>query len=124
MHFKPARAKAAVACNSSVDLPMPGSPPTKMADAATNPPPKTRSSSAMPEAARGGASACVARSVSAIVRPLATGPLGPADRGDSSTKVFHAMQASHWPFHFLWLAPQAVQVKVFEDLLIPLHARP
>jgi Ca2+-binding RTX toxin-like protein len=30
------------------------------------------------------------------------------------------MQASHWPFHFLWLAPQAVQVKVWEALLIAL----
>ena len=46
-------AKAAAACRSSVDLPMPGSPPTRMAEAGTSPPPSTRSSSAMPLRARG-----------------------------------------------------------------------
>jgi hypothetical protein len=44
----PARAISAAACSSSVDLPMPGSPPTSSAEPGTSPPPHTRSSSAMP----------------------------------------------------------------------------
>jgi hypothetical protein len=42
-HFSPLRAKLAAACNKSVDLPMPGSPPTRIAEAGTSPPPSTRS---------------------------------------------------------------------------------
>ena len=42
------RASAAAACISSVDLPMPGSPPTSSAEPRTKPPPVTRSSSPMP----------------------------------------------------------------------------
>ena len=38
----------AAACNSSVDLPIPGSPPTRIAQPGTSPPPSTRSNSAMP----------------------------------------------------------------------------
>ena len=38
----------ATTCNSSVDLPTPGSPPTKMAEPGTTPPPHTRSNSSMP----------------------------------------------------------------------------
>ena len=49
----PVRAKARRPCSSSVDLPMPGSPPTRIADPGTRPPPSTRSSSAMRDWARG-----------------------------------------------------------------------
>ena len=38
-----------VACVSSVDLPMPGSPPTSSTEPRTKPPPVTRSSSAIPD---------------------------------------------------------------------------
>ena len=41
-------------CSSSVDLPMPGSPPTSRVEPRTKPPPVTRSNSAMPERMRGG----------------------------------------------------------------------
>ena len=49
-------ASAAAACISSVDLPMPGSPPTSSAEPRTKPPPVARSSSAMPVAMRGASS--------------------------------------------------------------------
>ena len=42
---RPARGQA---CSSSVDLPMPGSPPSRVTEPGTRPPPSTRSSSAMP----------------------------------------------------------------------------
>ena len=116
----PWRAKDAAACRSSVDLPMPGSPPTRIADAGTSPPPSTRSSSSIPEAARGGASATVARSVSAMVRPRAPRGLGPAPSGASSTSEFQAPQASQRPAHLLWTAPHAVQVKTGAPLAISL----
>ena len=44
-----------------MDLPMPGSPPTSTTLPGTRPPPSTRSSSAMPVAARGAASADTSR---------------------------------------------------------------
>ncbi len=49
----PARASAAAAWISSVDLPMPGSPPSSSTEPRTKPPPVTRSSSARPEGRRG-----------------------------------------------------------------------
>ena len=73
----------------------------------------------MPLAARGGGASSVDRSVRGMVRPLAPKDLGPEDSGASSTMVFHAPQASHLPAHLRWTEPQAVQVKVAEDLLMP-----
>lgn len=43
---------------------------------------------------------------------------GPAERGASSTIVFHAPQASQRPDHLLEDAPQALQEKVL-DFAIP-----
>ena len=42
----------------SVDLPMPGSPPTRTAEPGTRPPPSTRSNSAMPVGSRGASCRC------------------------------------------------------------------
>ncbi len=69
---RPARASAAAACSNSVDLPMPGSPPTSTADPATRPPPSTRSSSSIPVPARGGGAASPTRPTKAIAVPAAT----------------------------------------------------
>ena len=56
---------------------MPGSPPTRMAEASTRPPPRTRSNSAMPDTVRGGGTSVAARSVSATRAPRAPAqPLG------------------------------------------------
>ena len=44
----PAAPSASAACSSSVDLPIPGSPPSSTSDPPTSPPPSTRSSSAIP----------------------------------------------------------------------------
>jgi hypothetical protein len=109
--FQPLAGETGGACKSSVDLPMPGSPPTRMAEAGTSPPPSTRSSSSIPDEARGGGASSVARSVSGITRPLAPSALGPVESGASSTMVFQPPQASHLPGPFAMAAPQAVQVK-------------
>ena len=47
-HLASLRASAPSACSSSVDLPMPGSPPISTTPPATRPPPSTRSNSSMP----------------------------------------------------------------------------
>ena len=47
-HGADSRAKCAAACSSSVDLPMPGSPPSSTSDPGTMPPPSTRSNSSIP----------------------------------------------------------------------------
>ena len=69
------RASAAAHCRSSVDLPMPGSPPISVTDPGTRPPPSTRSNSAKPVAMRvsGSVTSCAI-----AAGPLAAGCLAPA----------------------------------------------
>src|SRR5215468_1471780 len=109
-----------VACVSSVDLPMPGSPPTRSTEPRTKPPPVTRSSSVIPEDRRGASGLFPARLSSAKVRPLRleridTGTLPVAS---SSASVFHSPQASHLPCQRLYAAPQFWQTKERVDLAI------
>ena len=90
-----------------VDLPMPGSPPSRMTEPCTKPPPVTRSSSAMPEGVRGASLVSPDRPSSGKIRPLArdgrvaTGPAMGLAEPVSSTMVFQPPQASHLPFQRL-----------------------
>src|SRR3954447_23777175 len=111
-----------VACVSSVDLPMPGSPPTSSTEPRTKPPPVTRSSSAMPEDRRGASWLLPVSDSSANVRPLR---LERIDTGievapvvSSSVSVFHSPQDSHLPCQRLNAAPQFWQTKERVDLAI------
>src|SRR6266545_2196900 len=107
-----------------VDLPIPGSPPTRTIDPGTMPPPRTKSNSARPVFHRGSAAPTTLPSL----RGVATCPPSPRERapanlraaplpppGDgvratgSSTSVFHSPQTSHLPAHRGWSAPQLVQ---------------
>ena len=93
---------------------MPGSPPTKIADAGTKPPPKTLSNSPTPLQVRGGGVSELLRSLNIIALPrLAPNDFlaGPADRPLSSVIVSHAWHAAHWPAHLLVTAPQPLQEK-------------
>ena len=68
--------RPAAAWSRSVDLPIPGSPPTSTSDPGTSPPPRTRSSSAMPRLLRG-------RSASAMpARPAGSLAAGARDAGE------------------------------------------
>ena len=110
--FNPASENRAAACSSRVDFPIPGSPPTKIAEAGTKPPPKTRSSSSIPEWVRGNGASWLAKSVSLMAFPFIPpiDPfLGPTDRPPSSTIVFHSPQASQRPDHFVVTLPHAEQ---------------
>ena len=70
MARRPARASAAASCKSSVDLPMPGSPPMSSAEPGTMPPPVTRSSSVRPVEKRGASPERPLRPSKAMTRPL------------------------------------------------------
>src|SRR6478735_1539903 len=98
---------------SRVDLPIPGSPPTRITEPRTNPPPVTRSNSAIPEGSLGASCASPARGSSAKRRPLPGLRPGPAGRSaPSSLRVFHSPHASHLPCQRLEAAPQFWQTKV------------
>ena len=99
--------KSAVTCKSSVDLPMPGSPPISVADPSTRPPPVTRSNSWMPQTRRGACSDAPDSAAKGMTRPLPRlRPCGGRSCGTSSLRQFHSPQASHLPAHLLWNAPQ------------------
>ena len=104
-------ASAAAACSSSVDLPMPGSPPISVTEPATSPPPSTRSNSPEPVARRGASTRAAESSVSA--RPAAAAGAARARAGRCATacavSVFQASQDGHWPCHLGELSPQALQ---------------
>src|SRR5215510_6952898 len=109
-----------VACVSSVDLPMPGSPPTSSTEPRTKPPPVTRSSSVIPEERRGASWLLPASDSSANCRPLRLERMetGTAVAPISSDSVFHSPQASHLPCQREYAAPQFWQTKESEDLAI------
>src|SRR5665647_241436 len=118
----PARAIREVAWVNSVDLPMPGSPPTSSTEPRTKPPPVTRSSSAMPEDRRGASWLLPVRVSSLNSRPLRlerieTG-IEVAPVVSSSASVFHSPQDSHLPCQRLKAAPQFWQTKERVDLAI------
>ena len=104
---------AAAACSSSVDLPMPGSPPISVTEPATRPPPSTRSNS--PEPVGNRAASAVAAEPSVCATPAGGAPAARAtvrafSRGALiADSVFHAAQAGHWPCHLGLLSPQALQ---------------
>src|SRR5712692_1482033 len=99
-------------CMRSVDLPMPGSPPTRTTEPGTMPPPKTKSNSANPVRQR--SLPTVGRLESwtgtAVVsfEPSNFPTFRPTT---SATSAFHAPHASHFPPHLGWSVPHSVHRK-------------
>ena len=91
-------------CKSSVDLPIPGSPPTNTKDPCTIPPPSTRSSSFISVDMRLSCviSICESGTFFASAAFAATLPPFAALFLSiiSSTNVFHSLHAGHCPIHF------------------------
>src|SRR6202050_1325076 len=105
-----------------VYLPIPGSPPIRVTDPATRPPPSTRSSSAEPVSRRRlSTPASSAREVDGDLRaalpPRRAGPPAPCS---SATRVFHSPQAAHWPCHLGDEPPHDWQTKTSLDLAMHL----
>src|SRR6476659_2127567 len=94
-------AKCAADCRSSVDLPMPGSPPSNTSDPGTSPPPSTRSNSLTPDGNRVDTTASTSEYNRAPFPPSAGAvpPFGTAGIASSSTKEFHAPQSGQRPSH-------------------------
>src|SRR6476661_9898011 len=110
------RLRPAAAWSRSVDLPMPGSPPSSTSDPGTSPPPRTRSSSAMPRLLRGrSASAMPASPAGSLVPAPATRASDRCVRVGSrttvSTSVFQPLQARHWPSQRRNASPHDWQTK-------------
>ncbi len=89
---------------------MPGSPPRSVTEPGTNPPPNTRSSSAI-EVATGSPS--WARTLPMGVGPGrldgSIGTSAEAEPSSSSTSVFQSPHPEHWPDHLGWVVPHSVQ---------------
>src|SRR3954447_6055596 len=115
-----------VARVNRVDLPIPGSPPTKSTEPRTKPPPVTRSSSAIPDDRRGASGLLPVSVSSANNRPrrfdrILAGMVA-APVTSSSTSVFHSPQDSHLPCQRLNAAPQFWQTK--ERVFLAIGNRP
>jgi hypothetical protein len=106
----PRLASWASACRTSVDLPMPGSPPINTTDPGTTPPPSTRSSSPMPleqRSSRAGATAVIGSGCRAAPPPRAArAPALGSTASRSSTSVFHSWQSGQRPSQRVCCAPQ------------------
>ena len=106
----------------SVDLPIPGAPPTSTSEPFTAPPPSTRSSSPMPVGKRISSSSCRDVMVDAFtvyaircVLPLLAGR-----SAGCSTMEFHAPHTAQRPAHLGLSLPHSVQKKtVFAFMLFP-----
>ena len=89
----------------------------RIAEPGTNPPPQTRSSSAIPVFRRGGSMLGPVNPTKPSGRPprlsdprLACPP-GTSSRGSSSIRLFQAPQPSQRPVHLAWVAPHCWQTK-------------
>src|SRR6266536_6415789 len=98
-----------MACSSRVDLPIPGSPPSKTTPPATSPPPSTRSNSSIPVASRGLSSvSTLASGRTALDPPVSAAKREAGAAAIASTSVFHAPQCGHCPCHLLLWPPHSV----------------
>ena len=102
---------AAIACSRSVDLPMPGSPPSRITPPGTTPPPSTRSNSSTPVGKRG---VCVASTLASRrtvpVLPATVWKRAGAGVAIVSTRVFQTPQWGHCPCHLGLWPPHSVHV--------------
>ena len=91
-----------IVCNTSVDFPIPGSPPSNTNEPGTRPPPSTRFSSLSHMSIRGNSS--VATSSMSTGSDCVLSPLDTFDKGvlrtTFSVKLFHAPHEGHLPAHF------------------------
>src|SRR5271156_3380421 len=109
----------------SVDLPIPGEPPSSRREPGTRPPPSTRSSSPIPVDMRftgaiptslSGRGASLGPGTAALEpprrprRPPARASLPVTGASGSSTSVFHASHPGHWPCHWADCKPHCVQL--------------
>ena len=101
---------------------MPGSPPSKVTDPATKPPPSTRSNSPDPVATRIGECCDSAASVEggADSRPGPRLRRSAPAAAAAATSVFHSPQVPHCPCHFGETLPQLPQTNTSRPFAMPI----
>ena len=102
-------------CKIKVDLPIPGSPPTKISEPFTIPPPKTLSSSSKPvDVLNVSFPSTVFKAVGLLIFFFSSFPNIPSLVFCifSSTKLFHSLHAGHFPNHFAVSYPQLLHTKI------------
>ena len=113
--------RRSIVWSTSVDLPIPGSPPSRSRLPGTSPPPSTRLSSLSPMSMRGSSSARMSRrgvGREAVALPVASGltlaaaPAGALAGTRNSLKVFHCPHEGHLPSHFWLSCPQLSQTYI------------
>ena len=118
-----ARLSASPACNSIVDLPMPGSPPSSVTEPSTRPPPSTRSSSSIPVGTRGSSRSATwdSRCGSALV--AASAPRSGLLRAATATRRNEspAPHAGHSPCHCRLSLPHWSHTKTSRDFAMALR---
>ena len=88
-------------CRSSVDFPIPGSPPTRIKEPGIIPPPSTRSSSSMPVVVRSSLLIEISFNLAGVVTAWDFRTAAPPFfTAGSSVNVFHSRQPGHCPSHF------------------------
>ena len=91
--------KLPTSCNNNVDLPIPGSPPIKVTDPGTNPPPITLSTSIKFDVILEWSYASFFKYSKRIVCPFDLDKIPDGFMFFSSSKVFHSLHCSHLPIH-------------------------
>ena len=111
-------------CNTSVDFPTPGSPPSSTMEPFTSPPPSTRFSSLLGIGMRGSSIALMSLTArgtafSLPLRDVAEGLV--AASTFSSTMVFHSPQAGQRPVHLAESAPHDEQNHIVFCLVLAIE---
>ena len=105
----PSDANCSATCRSSVDLPIPGSPPTSATEPATRPPPRTRSRLGRFVDRRGTRSA-----------PIAPSGMGSAEAlrpSACASGLFQPLHSGQRPSHLVACAPHSVHAKIVAAFL-------
>src|SRR5262249_23465767 len=120
---RPCRASALHACSVSVDLPIPGSPPTRVTEPCTIPPPSTRSSSPIPVDCRMQRCAGPAvRGEGGLAALLFAAERARASATSSSTREPHVEHEGHCPSQRGEACPHCWQVKAVRRALSTMDA--
>ena len=109
-------------CKTSVDLPIPGSPPINTNEPGTSPPPNTRFNSSSCISIRGSSSASISFKVTGLALAVSIPETGRRLEGSlrtiSSTYVFHSPQEGHFPTHLGDSCPQLLHTYTVFSLAI------
>ena len=103
-------------CKIKVDLPIPGSPPRSVREPLTKPPPRTLSNSSKPDLTLAILIFSIEFNETGSDFLVETAFVFPCLTTFSSTKVFHALHAGHFPSHLADSYPHSLQKNTVDVL--------